>query len=154
MTAYSEIISPHCTVSYSLQGARHAVTQSMTNWLRSAHFSIVSFSKLTRMPNEDVLHLKKFSKGGLISNFFSIWIKFPKKCQINVCCGRFKQKVMLRLKDYHSMKDLESPYIEMLGNRACIMNFQKTSILLMQQLKGLVASSIKTVLLNLRFSRI
>ena len=57
--ANQEINSPHYTVSYSLQGARHAVTQSMTNWLRSAHFSIVSFSKLTRMPNEDVLHLKK-----------------------------------------------------------------------------------------------
>ena len=38
-------------------------------------------------------------------------------------------KVMLRLKDNHSMKesyiDPESPYIEILENRACIVNFQK-----------------------------
>ena len=40
----------------------------------------------------------------------------------------------------------KSPYIEILKNWACTVNFQKNDILLMQQLKILVASKIKTVL--------
>ena len=65
-------------------------------------------------------------------------------------CGRLKKSHAQAQKppQYERVPYIgsESPYIEVLKYRAYILNFQKNDILLMQQLKVLMASSIKTVL--------
>ena len=74
------------------------------------------------------------------------------------CWGRFKQNVMLRSEDQHSKKEypiqVQNPPIRNPRKLGMYYEFSQYHILQMQQLKVLIASSIKTVLWNARFSMI